>query len=103
MAYWTHTEDPIGSFVEREVGNTFEYSVNDDMDMPNYYKFPHKVWVGGLVNDQGYRYANVKKTVAYIVVDEDECGDPVLERWDIKRHRQYGFGRSNLDHLTIRG
>jgi hypothetical protein len=31
----------------------------------------------------------VKKTVAYIVVDEDEFGLPVIEKWNIKRHRNY--------------
>ena len=28
MAYWTHTKDPIGVFVEKEVGNYFEFSNN---------------------------------------------------------------------------
>ena len=30
MAYWTHTQKPIGAFQEKEVGNWFEYSINDD-------------------------------------------------------------------------
>ena len=91
MAYWTHTKDPIGCFTEKEVGNYFEYSVNDDMDMPNYYRFPHKVWVGGegVCGMTGYRYATVKKTVAYIVVDEDDCGEPVIEKWQLKKNRVY--------------
>jgi len=101
MAFWTHTEAPVGCFVEKEVGNYFEYSLNDDFVFCK--DFTHKVWVGGLVNDQGYRYANVKKTVAYICVDEDDYGQPVVEKWDIKGHKQYGFGRANLDQLTIRG
>ena len=91
MAYYTHTQDPIGMFVEREVGNYFEYSINDDLDMPCYYKFPHKVWVGsfGIGGDCGYRYAIVKKTVAYIVTDEDEYGEPVLEKWHLKKNTEY--------------
>ena len=91
MAFYTYTQDPIGQFVEREVGNYFEFSINDDMDQPNYYKFPHKVWVGGggVAGMTGYRYAEVKKTVAYIVVDEDDCGDPVIEKWQIKNRREY--------------
>jgi hypothetical protein len=91
MAFYTYTQDPIGVFVEKEVGNYFEYSVNDDMDMPSYYKWPHKVWVGGegVCGDQGYRYAEVKKTVVYIVVDEDDCGEPVVEKWYIKGHKEY--------------
>jgi hypothetical protein len=30
MGYYTYTKDPIGCFVEKEVGNYFEYSLNDD-------------------------------------------------------------------------
>jgi len=52
--------------------------------------YPHKVWVGSgqIGGDSGWRYANVKKTVAYIIVDEDE-GGPVLERWFLKSNQQY--------------
>ena len=43
MAYLTYTVDPIGSFVEKDVGNTFEYSFYDEQgDMP---QWPHRVWV----------------------------------------------------------
>ena len=88
MAYYTHTKDPIGCFIEKDVGNHFEYSLNDKRD--TWCDFPHKIWVGGLVNDQGYRYGEVKKTVAYVAVDEDEFGLPVLEKWDLKQSRVYG-------------
>ena len=104
MGYYTYTKDPIGAFVEKDAGNTFEYSLNDD-PISMCEDFPHKVWVGGegVCGMRGYRYAIVKKTVAYVCVDEDEFGLPVLEKWYIKNHRQYGFGKSNLDFLTIRG
>lgn len=89
--FYTYTKDPIGCFVEKEVGNYFEYSVNDDMDMPSYYHWPHKVWVGGegVCGMLGYRYANVKKTVAYIVTDEDDCGEPIVEKWYLKKNTEY--------------
>ena len=87
MAYWTHTKDPIGVFVEKDVGNHFEYSLNSERE--SWCDFPHKIWVGGLVNDQGYRYGTVKKTVAYVAVDEDDMGMPVLEKWNIKKHKEY--------------
>ena len=77
----------LGEFTEKEFGNYFQYSVNDDMDMPDFAKYPHKVWVGGL--GQQYRYAEVKKTVAYIVTDEDEYGKPVVEKWLIKKNIAY--------------
>ena len=90
MAYYTYTKDPKGMFVERDTGNSFEYSVNDD-PFSFCEDFPHKVWVGGagVCGDQGYRYAIVKKTVAYVCVDEDEFGLPVLEKWQLKKNRAY--------------
>ena len=77
----------LGAFEEKEFGNTFEFSVNDDLGS----EYPHKVWVTSfwLGVDHGYRYATVKKTVAYIVVDEDDEGNAVVEKWDIKKQRLY--------------
>jgi len=85
MAYWTHTKDPFGAFVEKEMGNHFEFSLND---RDTWCDYPHKIWVGDVVG-QGYRYGTVKKTVAYIAVDEDENGLPVVEKWSIKNYREY--------------
>ena len=65
-------------FVEREHGNTFSYVDNDERDICD---LPHRVRVG-YEADQ-VRYAKVLKTVAYIAVDEDEYGNPVLEKWAI--------------------
>ena len=106
MSYYTHTVNPIGNFIEKDHGNNFEYSLNDDAannldtslaggirigqlaTVAAFSKYPHKVWVSNLYN-QGYRYAIVKKTVAYVVVDEDEFGLPVLEKWNIKNNKEY--------------
>lgn len=87
MAYWTHAKDVIGMFDEREHGNGFEYSLND-LEVFDPEQFPHKIWVSNLHN-QGFRFANVKKTVAYVVVNEDDHGNPIVERWEIKNHREY--------------
>lgn len=76
-----------GCFRLKENDNYFEYSLNDD-PMNWCEDFPHKVWVGDVVG-QGYRYGIVKKTVAYVAVDEDEFGLPVLEKWDLKQSRVY--------------
>ena len=89
MAYWIHTVFPVvGCFVEKEAGNYFEYSANDTGMFP---EFAHKVWVGGLVNDQGFRYANVLKTVAYLATDEADNGDFVIEKWNIKKNVEYAI------------
>jgi hypothetical protein len=37
----------------------------------------------------GVRFGVVRKTVAYIAVDEDEYGNPVLERWFITKRRVF--------------
>ena len=47
MAYYTYTKDPIGVFVEKEHGNHFEYSHNEDHANGFNEDFKHTVWVGG--------------------------------------------------------
>jgi len=90
MGYYTYTKDPIGNFIEKDHGNNFEYSLNPD-SMVFCEDHPHIIWVGGqgIAGMTGYRYAWVKKTVAYVVVDENDWGEAVVEKWDIKNHRRY--------------
>ena len=87
MGLYTHTRDPIGCFCEREAGNSFEYSLNTDSAV-FCEDFPHIIWVGDSIGSP-YRYGIVKKTVAYVAVDEDEFGLPVLERWDLSKNTTY--------------
>ena len=75
-----------GCFFEKEHGHFFEYdSLSSRAD------YPQRVWVTtphqGI--DSGWRYAVVKKTVAYVVVDEADGGGDVVEKWEIKSQRQY--------------
>ena len=79
------TNNVIGSFTEKSFGNFFDFALNPERDLVN---LPHIVFVGG-VSGSEYRYADVKKTVAYIAVDEDEFGDMVIEKWDIRGHRVF--------------
>jgi|TARA_B110000858_G_scaffold135983_1_gene154586 hypothetical protein len=81
----------LGHFREKSQGHMFEFSANTDPLNNMNEDFPHKVWVTNPIKniDSGYRYANVRKTVAVIVVDEDEFGLPVIEKWFIKNHKQY--------------
>ena len=89
MAYYTHTKDPIGVFVEKDTGNYFEFSINEDhMAADENGGFTHKVWVGDTIGSP-YRYAVVMKTVAYIAVDEDDEGLPVVEKWYLKSCKEY--------------
>mgnify|MGYP000394258617 FL=1 len=92
MAYYTHTKDPVGAFQEKDTGNWFEWSINNDVLNNINEDFPHKVWTGGagVCGDQGYRYAHVMKTRVVVCVDEDELGLPVVEKWYTKKHNVYG-------------
>jgi len=40
----------------------------------------------------GGMWAIVRKTVAYVAVDEDAYGNPVLERWRITNRKPLSFG-----------
>jgi hypothetical protein len=78
MAYATtetRLDELLGCFLIPENGNRFEYIANNDGIYP---EFPHKVFVGPLGQTL---YANVKKTVVEVLVNEDE-----VEKWDIS-HR----------------
>jgi hypothetical protein len=94
MAYYTYTQNPVGVFVEKDTGNYFEYSHNDEPITTGLGEdFPHKVWVGGggVAGMTGWRYAHVRKTVATIVVDEDEYGLPVTEKWYLRSNKEYAL------------
>ena len=89
MAYGPLNEKLAGHFREKQYGKSFDYSINaekvlhPDLKTGRNTVYPHKVWV-----IDGYRMALVKKTVAYIVVDENDWGF-VIERWNLKNHRCY--------------
>lgn len=101
MAFAPHTNTDVhhghrlplilGSFAEKECGCYFEYAVRPDEGIDFAPDCPHIVYVTMPIPgvDHGFRYAKVLKTVAWIAVDEDENGDPVYEKWDIKQHRFY--------------
>jgi hypothetical protein len=87
----------IGRFDEVDHGHTFEFSQEPEM-----YLFPdlktgrnttylHRVWVTDhrIGGEQGWRHALVKKTVAYVVVDEDDNGRAVIQKWKIKNRTLY--------------
>ena len=71
----------LGQFRHKETEVWFEYGENITGYLEDY---PHVIWVC-----DGYRYAKVLKTVAYIAVDEDAYGEPIVEKWAIKTHKEY--------------
>ncbi len=85
LATMENLETVVGSFVEKSVGKTHEYTfIGDDGLLWMGEVYPHRLWTL-----DGFRYARILKTVAYIIVDEDEYGLPVIEKWDIKQHKVY--------------
>lgn len=85
MAYFNDSSKAIGGFEEKEFGKFFEYRISDgNTPRQGTYGidngFTHEI----AICDGSVRFANVKKTVAYVIVDEDEFGNPVIEKWKIK-------------------
>lgn len=76
-------EQNTGEFQEVEFGKYFTYKRTNDF-WALQHGFQHEIDVL-----DGIRYGNVKKTVAYICVDEDEVGAPVINKWNIKKHMIY--------------
>lgn len=73
----------LGQFKEVDHGSFFEFSKNNTGYKED--EFPHLIWLF----DGEYRFAIVKKTVAYIAVDEAADGSFVTEKWQIKNYRKY--------------
>lgn len=71
-----------GQFRHAETGRVFDYTPPRETPFEGY---AARVFVL-----DGFRYAKVLKTVAYVVVDEDADGGPVVEKWSIRGHRIYG-------------
>ena len=72
-------------FTHKDTDVTFFYEdITDGNDIAWWSNFPHKIFM----SNGSVRYATVLKTVAHVCVDEDEHGNPVIERWQIKRHKQ---------------
>lgn len=83
MAYAPYNRPVSGFFRHSETNASFEYYNNEQPADPAY---PHIVYVGPYAEET--RAAIVKKTVAYVVVDETDDG-LVVEKWPIKQHRSY--------------
>lgn len=77
----------LGQFREADHGKVFEFAERRWPDDTFAADMPHVIYVGGASPEP--RLAKVLKTVAFVVVDEDADGQPVIERWDIRGCRAY--------------
>ena len=79
----------LGQFRESDHGQFFEYAARPEGFGGDFApEAQHIVYIGG----GSFRFARVLKTVAYVVVDEEENETSVEERWSIKHHNQYLIG-----------
>ncbi len=74
----------LGRFDEKENGHLFEYFADN-----------------GHCLDSGFRYGKVLKTVAYVAVDEDEYGNPVFEKWQLKQRTHFEYDRSRVAEFEV--
>ena len=70
-----------GIFTEASFGHRFEYAVSDHSPFEGY---DHVVFCGDEV-----RYARILKTRAYVVIDETDDSQPIIEKWVIRGHSEY--------------
>jgi len=101
----------LGRFEEKDYGMLFEYSENRDEDgwgADRKSELPHKIWVSmprysnnGHCLDSGFRYGKVLKTVAYLAVDEDEFGNPVFEKWQLKQRSHCEYVDSSFSEFEV--
>ena len=84
MAYGPSNIPTIGSFRHRETDVFFEYADRNEVEPGWLEGHPYVIFM----SDGTYRQAGILKTVAYVVVDEDEYGNPVTEKWQIKQHKE---------------
>lgn len=94
MALFPYTTKLVGQFRSVSSDRMFEYRHTTDPWAISQ-GLMYEVCVTDKPNQQAWRYATVKKTVAYIAVDEASDGKPVLEKWSIKCHTIFHGNNSN--------
>lgn len=65
----------------------FEYAALEENEFIPFPGYETKIYVGPIEGE--FRYAKVTASRAYVVIDEDATGAPVVEKWAIKSHRKY--------------
>lgn len=82
IVYDRQFQDLAGEFYLPETKRWFSFEPNTDDAWGLQHDLIHKVDVL-----DGYRCAIVRNTVAYVAVDQDDNGNPILERWTITKRR----------------
>jgi hypothetical protein len=83
VAYFQENLGVGGQFQEREYKKYFEFRpTQNKWALEHGLNFEIAVGPG---REPEIRFAKILKTVAYVAVDEDAEGKPVLQKWDIKK------------------
>lgn len=78
----------LGEICHAETGVRFEYAPRTPEDLATFAPdYPHRIFVGP--NGGDTRAARILTTVAYVAIDENPDGSPVVQKWKIKQHRVY--------------
>jgi len=72
-----------GEFYLPETGKYFTFRPTDN-SWARHHELMHEIDVL-----DGVRFAIVRKGLAYVAIDEDSNGYPVLERWNITKRKTY--------------
>ncbi len=86
MAYSADFTKVKGVFTEKEYKHQFEYELAETPIEFDGRVYDKMVYVG--LNGEK-RYANIMKTISYIIVDESDCDVYKVQRWEITKHRRY--------------
>lgn len=78
------TQPILGQFTNVHTNRSFEYRKTTN-EWALQHGYTHEI----ALNFNLIRYANVKATVVYVAVDEDERGQSIEQKWRIKQHHHY--------------
>jgi hypothetical protein len=77
---YRYNQENFGEFYECDYGKNFTYR-----ETKNEWALSHGLKYEIDLTD-GTRFARIRKTVADICINEDASGNPVIEKWFIKKH-----------------
>ena len=79
MSHFMNPTKCCGAFTHRKTKCYFEFRATDnEWALEQGFDYEVAVATQGFLNDQWYRFARILKTVAHVLVDEDE-----IESWPI--------------------
>lgn len=85
MAYGPQNTKMTGEFRERDFKLVFSYSEALEGEFIPWPEYDQKIWI----RPDYFVWGKVKKTVSYVVSDENADGTPYVDKWYIIKHYVY--------------